>query len=376
MYSCGNACVCLYQIDEKIRRKEEEKRLEEELEKKLAAQAAENSPSRKKKQVRDSQEPQRGSEPLDASTSAAPGQGDNIHRIRLEKAAAAAAASMHQRATDRSSARDRARDESESPPPTHRHHRDPHHRPRNTPPSSPPHIPRVYPSLVDELGIRPSTADSKSLYQEVGRRAATPGGSLESESHLVPVGAVNESRRGGFGNGINQQSRSRLHTIDEDYRKYRHNVDDDDLLVVDWQHQHGFSTKRGTTPRENRRSVHQDEAGRHWRGDRAFEEPSIVSDSTLVDPTYGPNGLLAELTVQRLPPEPRFIRRPKGVQDKEDQLSMVERSLTSESFLMYAGNRTPHGSEPSSRKGSAHVPRRIEVSFDEKLTLFSGKIWQ
>jgi hypothetical protein len=324
-----------------------------------------NSPGRKKQSAHSGQGPAGPEVGTGTGTGAGTGTGEGGEsaRSRLEKAAAAAAAaSMQQRMSDRHSDRDRDRYDSESPQPTHRQHRhrDTHQSSSSArrPPDSPPHMPQVYPALLDELGMRPKSSEGRSAYQDVGRRAATPGGSLESESHVVAVGPGSESRRSGWtGGGAHQQSRSRLHTIDEDSsRKYRKNVDDDDLFVVDWQHNYGFPTKRGTTPG--------DKGGGRDRS--SFEEPSFVSDSRLVDPNYGPNGLLAELSVQRLPPEPQFIRRRRGVEGgAEGQLSMTERSLTSESLLMYAGNRTPNRSAPSSRNGQ----RAIATTYNEVGTI-------
>ena len=198
--------------------------------------------------------------------------------------------------------------------------------------------------LLEELGIRPLSSDG---LHPSARRAATPGGELASESVVVSVGRT--SGTGHVGEGATHQHRNRLHTIDEDPRKHRQDVDDDDLFVVDWQHQYGFPTKRGTTPRGRRRT----NLSEGNDGPSVFDaEQSFVSESKLLTGAepWGPNGLLTELSVQRVPPQPKFLSRRRGDDGNIDGVPLAERSLASESLLLYAGSRTPNRSAPSSRQ--------------------------
>eukprot|EP00602_Paraphysomonas_sp_CaronLab_P012617 CAMPEP_0185042290 /NCGR_PEP_ID=MMETSP1103-20130426/42269_1 /TAXON_ID=36769 /ORGANISM="Paraphysomonas bandaiensis, Strain Caron Lab Isolate" /LENGTH=1362 /DNA_ID=CAMNT_0027582341 /DNA_START=121 /DNA_END=4209 /DNA_ORIENTATION=- len=213
-----------------------------------------------------------------------------------------------------------------------------------------PQIPMVYP-LLEDLGIHSDTGVGRESFQMESRRAATPGGSLESVSVPVPVPDTDTRPRDshqGLPTRANARD-TRLGTHVEESYEYRDNVDDEDLFVVDWQHNRGFPTRRGTTPMSNLHPSRTAIGQKIGDGDR-----SIVSNSKLVDPAWGPDGLLADLAIMKVPPGDG---RQTTVEQSGSELSMVERSLASESLLMFMGNRTPQHSAQSQQR-----PRELDVS--------------
>lgn len=128
-----------------------------------------------------------------------------------------------------------------------------------------------------------------SQFSQNSRRVATPGGSLEQESQIIPI-PDSEIERESY--------------REETYRSYRHNVDEEDRVVVDWQRHRGYSTKRGTTPKSED----------HSKKKRVPADP------------WAPGGLLSLLTGKTPPREKR---------ERKEETSLLEKSLVSDSMLMY-----------------------------------------
>jgi hypothetical protein len=150
-------------------------------------------------------------------------------------------------------------------------------------------LPSGYGSDDDEHEHRRFKPPS-SKFDEASRRMATPGGSLEQESHIVPI-LGSENQRESF--------------RDEKYHRYRQHIDEEDRVVVDWQHHRGYSTRRGTTP--------------GVVGGGQPQQPLVKAHA---DP-WGPDGLLTLLS-----------KKPPSENRREDS-SIIEQSLVSESLLMF-----------------------------------------
>jgi hypothetical protein len=160
------------------------------------------------------------------------------------------------------------------------------------------------------------------------RRLATPGGSLEQDSQIVPLPS--------------SQSHNQRDSYREDrYRQYRKgNVDEEDRVVVDWQHHRGYSTKRGTTPTATATSASSASAGGLKKNQKAHADP------------WAPDGLLTLLTK----PKDRPSEKSKQQQELIDESSIIEKSLVSDSLLMFLDRDLP----PPSRGGN-HGKRSSQV---------------
>jgi hypothetical protein len=169
------------------------------------------------------------------------------------------------------------------------------------------------------------------------RRLATPGGSLEQDSHIVPIPSSQNQKRDSY----HEDHHHPRH-------QYRRNVDEEDRVVVDWQHHRGYSTKRGTTPTAASISTQKQQRADPW----------------------GPDGLLTLLTKSKPhPPE------------KIDESSIIEKSLVSDSLLMFlevpppsrgggAGGGRNNRSAQRAPSLEIHSPRRELNSMNSPLTSF------
>ena len=203
--------------------------------------------------------------------------------------------------------------------------------------------------LLDDLGLPKSGVLNSEIFNHHVRRVATPGGALESESHILPLN--------------DQQSRRNYRRINAAHPRpgqpprgfesleYREGVEQDDVFLVDWQHNNGYSSKRGMT-------------GNMDESSNRFLEASFVSESKLLPAKSSPwaeGGLLAELSLEsnKLHAD---SNAPKREQREGEGNRLTEQSLTSESILTYLGRRTPNTSSRGRSSNSAMVCYTSSIS--------------
>lgn len=223
--------------------------------------------------------------------------------------------------------------------------------------------------LLDDLGLPNGSLMTSDEYFNVaprgngqhGRRAATPGGHLESESHILPVHGSSERIRHQSNiapprHHHQNKIQDRGYDNNDDF-VYRRGVEQEDIFLVDWQHHNGYATKRGIT-RDKYGPVSGNEL-----------EASFVSESKFV-PTKGnpwaEGGLLAELTIDmnNKHSSDAMVPRRETVEGGDLNMSVLERSMASESIMTYAGTRTPNISSHGKRSDHSMVRMYCHAMFE------------
>ena len=204
------------------------------------------------------------------------------------------------------------------------------------------------------------------VYQQGIHRLATPGGHLESQSRKLPVSGVSRHSNGQpkvqSGYSVSQYSVQNRNSVERDDFAYREGVEQDDVFLVDWQHHNGYPTKQVVARGKPNAGV----------GSEEEMEASLISDSRFNIPNQNPwiaGGLLSDLSIDPTAKQSRpDLLHPSNNPHQEDE-SVMEKSMASESILTYLGRRTPNTSRQGNRNERFVMVKRYSYFFIPMLML-------